>query len=219
MMTYQEGIVDVTINDVSLLSEYVCMLSVVTITPLIKKQYLVDIPGTDGARDLTDWFGSPRFEARTLTIRTQCCREGAADCAARLSNAFGGRTVAVRMTSDPGVYRTGIVTQVSATGPQMSDDVILTICCDPCRYADEETVQAAAASDTAVSYVWGNNGNRPVVPEIVSESDTVIAMGTSKWALTKGTYRLPGLAIPGGSSITVQVSGGPLIARYREAIL
>lgn len=219
MMTYQDEIVDVTIDGVSLLSEYVCMLSEVTITPLIKKQYLVDIPGTDGSRDLTDWFGVPRFEARTLTIRAQCCREGAVDCAARLANAFGGRTVAVRLTSDPGVYRTGIVTQVSATGPLLSDEVILTIVCDPCRYADAETVQAVPASETAVTYEWTNGGTRPVVPEIVSESDTVIALGLSKWALSKGTYRLPGLAIPGGSSITVKISGGPLTAKYREAIL
>lgn len=218
-MTYRDDIVDATINGISLLSEYACALSEVSITPLIKKQYLVDIPGTDGTRDLTDWFGAPRFEARTLTVRAQCCKEGAADCAARLSNAFGGRTVSVRLSSDPGVYRTGSVTQVSATGPQLSDDVILTMVCDPYRYADNLTIHTVSASESAVTYVWSNAGTRPVVPEIVSESDTVIQLGTSRWALSKGTYRLPGLTIDGGSSITVQISGGALTASYREAIL
>lgn len=219
MMTYSDAPVDASLSGVSLLEKYACMLTAVTITPLIKKQYLLDIPGTDGSRDLTEWFGAPRFEARTVTIRAQCCREGAADCAMRLSNAYGGCSVTLRLTNDPGVYRTGIVTQVSATGPLMSDEVILTIVCDPCRYADDETIQTAPASDSAVTYVWANHGTRPVVPELVSESDTTIALGYSKWALSKGSYKLPGLAIPGGSSISVKISGGPLTATYREAYL
>lgn len=219
MMIYADELVDVSIDGASLLTDYACTLSTVSITPLIKKQYLVDIPGTDGNRDLTEWFGAPRFEARTVTIRAQCCREGAADCAARLSNAFGGRTVAIRLSSDPGFYREGIVTQISATGPLMSDEISMMVACDPYRLTDAETVQEAPASETAVDYEWCNHGTRPVVPEIVSEPDTIIATGTSKWALSKGTYRLPGLAIAANSSISVQISGGPLTATYREAIL
>lgn len=218
-MNYSDVIVDVIINDMSLLSDFVCQINLVTISALVKKRYLVDIVGTDGNRDLTDWFGAPRFESRVLKIYAQCYVETATACANRLANLFAGKTVEVQLSFDSGVYRTGIVTQIAPTGPLMSDEVVITIDCNPYRYAVEQTVHTIPASADAVTYIWVNLGTQDVIPEIVSDSDTTIICGTAQYSLTKGTYILPGLAIPGNSSISVEITGGAITASYREAVL
>lgn len=218
-MYCRDDIVDVSINDWSLLEDLACAITAITISPLIKKQYLLDIVGADGAKDLLSWFGAPHFESRTLTVRAQCCREGAAQCAARLSNLFAGQSVNIRLSNDCDVYRTGTVTQISATGPLLSDEVIITILCDPYRYNTDLTLYRISASPSATSHTWLNGGARNVAPEIVSESDTVLEVGDSRYTLTAGHYLLSEITIPGGSSITVQVIGGPITVSYREAIL
>lgn len=217
-MAYNDKVVDAVINGISLLNDAACQINLVTITPLTKKRYLVEVAGTDGNRDLSDWFGAPRFESRILKIHAQCFSAPATVCADSLANIFAGKTVQVKLSFDDTGYRVGTVTQIAATGPQMSDEVVITIDCDPYRYAAEKEYNIPASSEAA-AHIWTNTGTRDVIPEIVAEGDVTISCGTSKYSLTKGSYVLAGLAIAANSSITVEISGSAVTARYREAFL
>ena len=212
-------IVDVLIDGESLVYDYLCVINAVTITPLIKKQYLVDVPGADGTKDLTAWFGVPRFESRTLKIYCQCAAEPAKDCADKLLRRWIGKTVNVELSFDDGYYRTGTVTQVMPAGPGLSDEIVITVFCEPCKYMHYEVIHRIPASAEATDYVWSNNGTLDVLPVLTAlEGEVTLLIGTAKFTLTSGTFMLPELVIAGDSSITVTVSGGALEARYREAV-
>lgn len=212
-------IVDVTIGGESLVYDYLCVINAVTITPLVKKQYLVDVPGADGSKDLSSWFGAPRFESRTLKIYCQCAAEPATDCADKMVSRWVGRTLDVVLSFDDMFYRTGMVTQVMPAGAGPSDEIVITILCEPCRYLCYEVIHRIPTSAEVREYTWWNNGTLDVLPTLtVPEDDITLLMGTAKFTLTAGTFLLPELVIPGNSSITVTVSGGALEARYREAV-
>lgn len=212
-------IADVVIERESLMNDYCCIVNKITITPLTKKQYLVDVPGADGSRDLAVWFGSPRFESRTLKIYVQSTIENARICADRLANKWTGKTVDIRLSFDEDFFRRGMVMQVSPTGTELSDEVVISILCDPCRYRNFERTYDIPASEIEVSYVWRNDGVLDVVPTLLVQDENVtLKFGVSNVTLSSGTHILPELAIPGESKITVTAAGGAFRAKYREAI-
>lgn len=210
--------IDVTINGKSLTSDYLCIISQVSITALRKKEYTVDLPCADGSRDLTAWFGAPRFEMQTLTIELISAAEGASAVADKMTANWLGQTVKVELSCDDQYYREGIVSKIVPSGAEVSGAIRLDIACQPCRYFATERTYAISAG-TAKDYTWVNAGAIDVVPELTaSESSVVIQRGTATYTLSPGKYLLAGLSIPANDQIDVTVSGGALAVRYREAI-
>lgn len=208
--------VDVVIGGVSMLHDLHCLVNAVTISPLTKKQYLIDIVGADGTKDLTEWFGNPRFESQTMMIYVESAAETSRECTDRLNNLWTGQSVQIALSFEPGFYRVGTVTQIA---PTESAEIVIVVYCEPCRYRDSETVYEMVASEAEIYHTWKNSGTLDVYPElIVADLDVTITRDAAKYVLTAGTYLLPELSIPGGSEITVGVSGGVLQARYREAV-
>lgn len=214
------NVIDAVIDGVSLVYDCHCLINAIYISPLVKKQYLVDMAASDGTKDLSTWFGAPRFESRTLTIYAQCMEGTAADCADRFSNTLVGDVVSVELSLDPGLFRTGMFLQARPSSGDGSNVLQITILCDPYRYRMDEVIHEIPASDEAISYTWCNNGKQTVIPSVqVTGEAAVILCGTSRYNLTNGEFLLADLAIEGNSETTVEITGGPLEVRYREAVL
>lgn len=210
---------DITINGKSLTRDYLCIITQVTITPLAKKEYTVDLPCADGDLDLSAWFGSPRFAQQTLSIELISANSSAETTAQCMIEAWLGQSVQVCLTTDPEHYRIGTVQQIAPAGANTAGAIRIKISCRPCRYFMTERTYSVAASTAEKSLTMVNDGTMDVVPTLTASGKAVtIKHGDATYTLAVGEYLIAGLAIKGKSSIAVKISGGSLTVKYREAI-
>lgn len=209
---------DMLFNGKSALAYFGLDLQDCYITPPARKQYIIDIPGADGAIDLMQGMGPARYSPRTITATFSISAADARTAVDRILADLEGRTVPVVLPDDPTHYMTGTV-HMSGAGYRTGDSVQLVITCAPWRYAMAEVVHSIPASESDVTYTWENSGTREAVPEVTAEADVRIVFGAASMAISAGTYLLTALTIAGKGSITVSVSGGAMTVRYREAIL
>lgn len=188
------------------------------ITTPKQKRHLIDVPAADGNVDAMEGIGEPAYENRTVTACFKM-HMPAEDTRARIINDLEGRTVEIVLPNDLRHYMTGRV-HIAGAGYRTGGELLVTADCLPWRYARDEVVIPAAASETEAQHVWWNQGRRLAVPEItVEDADVTFAVNGVTKLLAQGTHLLSELAIPGFSSITITAHGGAFTARYREAIL
>lgn len=210
---------DILIDGKSLTRDYLCIISQVAITPLAKKEYVVDLPCADGELDLTTWFGAPRFAQQTLTIELISANATADETAQSMIEAWLGKSVQICLTTDPEHYRIGTVQQIVPSDASAAGTIKLKISCRPCRYFATERTYSVVASTTEKALTMDNDGTMDVVPTLTASGSAVtIKHGDATYTLAVGEYLIAGLAIAGKSSISIKVSGGALAVKYREAI-
>lgn len=185
----------------------------------VRKTYPIDIPGGDGQIDAMRGLGDPVYAVRTLTASFKTMERNAQDTVQRLLDELEGREVEIVAPDKPNHYWIGEL-HIQGAGCRSGADITITATVFPWRYARCEVVHKIPASAEDVRYSWSNSGSRPVVPELtVPGAPVTITMGDKTITLSAGVYDLTSLKIPGGGIITLQISGGPVTARYREAIL
>ena len=211
---------DMSFDGKSALSQYGLSLVSASITPPVRKRYWVDIPGGDGAVDLYEGLGEPAYENRSLTAVFRPVGEFQ-QTVERLVNNLEGHTMQITLPNDSQHYMSGCVHIPAAFAPSISScgEITISATCLPWRYSKAETVYQAPKSENAVQHTLRNAGSRSVVPTVIVEGEAIIEIGTTSSALAAGTYQMTGLRIPGGGSISIKVSGGPVEIRYREAML
>lgn len=213
--------VDITLDQVSLTEMLGVTIDEIAISPLLMKQYTVEVPGTNGTVDLSDWFGSPRYESRTLSIAVSCFRFPFVETESEAENLLLGKIFDFRLSIKQGYFYHGKVTQItaveqSATGAAL---ILITAICDPYCYADRLTEIHCDASSTDLMVTVSNSGTMPVSPEITAEGDVHLTDGASVYKLCAGTFQLPGLVLLGKSDKTLTYSGAAFTIRFREAVL
>lgn len=202
----------------STLKDYLLDLQSCYITAPVRKQYLVNVFGADGEDDLADGLGPARYETRTVTAKFLPAVSGGRGLVSALLHELEGRTVQIVLPDDPEHYMTGCV-HVASAGIGDSGEITITARCLPWRYAATECVCVCPASESDAEYTLYNSGGREAVPTVTVSADARITMDGVSLALSAGTYLLTELTIPGGESISFQVSGGPVELRFREAVL
>lgn len=213
--------IDVTLDHVSLTEMLGVMIDEITISPLLMKQYSVEVPGIDGTVDLSQWFGGPRYESRTLSIAVSCFRSSSVETESEAENLLLGKIFDFRLSIKQGYYYHGKVTQITAaeqSAPQ-SALILISAICDPYCYSDRLTEIHCDPSATDLMITVSNSGTMPVSPEITTEGEVHLTDGVSVYKLSEGTFQLPGLVLLGKSDKTLTYSGAAFTIRFREAIL
>lgn len=183
-----------------------------------RKRNLVGVLGADGDVDYMKGLGEPTYESRTLQAEFTIIGRPE-DVVARLQDEVEGVTIPIILPDDPNRYVTGDA-HISQAVMKPGGIVVITAICQPWRLSIVPVTHRIAASEDAKTFTWFNFGKRTAVPELtVSDEDVTIRSGDVSWILTAGTHLLPELAIPGGGSVSVVISGGSMIAEYQEAIL
>ena len=185
----------------------------------------MDKPGGHGHWDLSTVLtdGEPVYEARTLTATLECSegdrlsREAAIDT---MINWLDGWTVQIILPDRPLQYVSGVVHVERVYNDMAHASVAVTAVCDPWRYNIDETVVNLTAATQAQNADIVNPGRLSVVPVVEIAAGTVnLAFGTSSWALSAGSYKLPDLRLTNGTHKLTYSGTGTVRITFREGVL
>ena len=109
----------------------------------------LDIPGKDGALDLSEAFGELRFNQRKviLPFKLRAEPEAAEQKISEVANLLSGKKVKITLDKDPEYYYLGRL-EVEGKFLQPVCQIFVTALCDPYKYKreiTEETLQLMAA--------------------------------------------------------------------------
>ena len=191
-----------------------------------RKAILVDKPGGHGHWDLSAVLtdGEPVYEARTLTATLECSegdrlsREAEIDI---MINWLDGWTMSIILPDRPLQYLTGVVHVERLYNDMAHASVAVTATCEPWRYNSTETVVNLVANTVAQKADLVNPGRMTVVPllEVTAEPTVNLTFGTSSWALSTGSYKLPDLRLTQGAHQLSYQGSGTVKITFREAVL
>ena len=196
-----------------------------TLTPPKPKTYYVAIPGRDGDLDLSEALtGEVHYENR-IAVFSFIASDGSysdrEDLLSEIVAQIHGKRLQIVDPDYPGYYLSGRCTVTERTNINAYGTITVEANCDPYKYALEQTTRTVSVTPSAgtLAVVCTNTGVQTVTPTITVTGSVTLTFGTITTTLSAGTYVLPALQFPAGTT-TVQVSGNGTIAfTYREAIL
>ena len=180
--------------------------------PAVKVQK-IDIPGADGALDLTDFFGEPKYENVThrFDFSTGIPQAEFITLFTRIKNAIHGKKMRVILDDDPLFFWNGRCHVSSFTSEKGIGTISIECDCAPWKYKIDHTTVAKVIDGTQV--ITLTNARKRAVPEVqvYTEGTMNITYGVNIWDLGSGTYTLPELELLEGEN-TVTVTGTGTIA-------
>ena len=197
----------------------------VDIEPAQPKLNMIDIPGADGSKDLTELpSGRVTYKDRKITW-TFALRPGD-DWEAKfreISNTFNGHKWQMIIT-DPEAryYYVGRTTVKKYTHSKLLRQIVIEAVCSPYQLSISQTTVTESLTTTNKSITLVNNGIMPVVPSIKVSAATVLTFGGASLTVNAGTHS--GLDIvlkKGNNTLTARTSSGTgtIEIKYREGSL
>ena len=182
----------------------------------------IDIEGADGALDLTDFFGEPKYEDVTHKFKFSSIVPYAEFQTqySTIKNAIHGKKMRVILDDDPLFYYVGRPYVSKFTNEKNIGFISIEVECEPYKYKLEKTVVSGTVVESAIVHLI--NSRKRSVPEVTITTDTSLRLeyqGSNVWDLGSGSYTLPELELVEGEN-TVTVTGtGTVTFTYQEARL
>lgn len=189
--------------------------------PAVKTK-TIDIEGTDGVLDLTDFFGEPKYEnvTHTFEFSTLVPQNEYLSLFSAIKNAIHGRKVRIVLDDDTAFFYVGRCFVSSFTNEKGVGIVSVECDCEPYKYKLNKTVVTAAIDGTKT--ITLTNGRKRAVPEVTITTETslnIVYQAVNVWDLGAGSYTLPELELTEGEN-TVTVTGtGTVTFTWQEAML
>lgn len=197
----------------------------------------IEIPGTDGYLDMTDYFGT-RYENRTLKIECDVedrSYENWVSKVSQISNYLHGKKRDLVFDWDPGYYYTGRGAVKVEKDNRTYSTIILEFDCEPYKYE---------IYDSSGNWLWNpfsfidgvirNYGNlevngtlelqvigsaMSVVPEITASAAMNVTYGSETYSLLPGLNYLLDLEITEGEHTMTFTGNGTVSVLYRGGSL
>lgn len=190
-------------------------------SPTVKVQK-VDIPGADGALDLTDFFGEPKYEDVThrFDFSTAYPQEEFISQFTTVKNAIHGKKMRVVLDDDPLFFWIGRCHVSGFTSENGIGTISVECDCQPWKYKQEQTVIAQVISGT--NTITLTNGRKRAVPEVqvFTEAGSLnINYQGNIWDLGSGNYTLPELELVHGDNLVTVTGTGTITFVWQEGEL
>ena len=188
-------------------------------SPTVKERK-IDIEGADGALDLTDFFGEPKYENVTHKFEFQTIVPQAQFLSlfSSVKNALHGKKMRIILDGDPLFYYLGRLKVSSFTNEKNVGTISIECDCEPYKYKLAKTVVSVAVAGSATT-IKLNNGRKRAVPEITTTASMTIAFDGWSVSRSAGTFVIPELELVEGEN-TVTVTGtGKITFTWQEGDL
>lgn len=210
------GIPFAVINDRSSLADWGLLLRHWEAEPPKVKEVMVELPGGDGAADLTEALGQVRYEMRQVRMEFALLPEKRAQwCMIREAflKEVHGKKCDVELSAMPGWAFRGRcqVTEIKET-PYVAVTVVMEA--QPYQYRNQPT-KVIAGNGTVGLY----NAQKPVVPQVTCTHNARIAFGESYVELAPGSHRIPALQLKEGVTEVEVETEGTVTFTYEEGRL
>lgn len=197
----------------------------VDVQPAEPKLNLVDIPGADGSKDMSELPGGRlNYKNRTITWTFALYPGENWDSKHRqVSNALNGKRCSITLDTNPGYYYSGRVVVKKYNKDRVLRQITVEAICYPYMLKQNQTVVTADLTSTSFKSVVLPNEKMPAVPVInVTKETTIRWAGASMTVPAGSSYTNPAIELkPGQNSLEAKtVSGtGKITVTYQEGSL
>ena len=188
-------------------------------SPKPKTKY-VEVEGSDGVLDYTEYFGDVKYENRSLSFKLakpNIVPGGYEALYSVVQDYLQGKKMQIILDDDPAYYYLGRVTINEWKSSKRIGEIVIECDCEPYKYKLEETVVSKAVSSSAT--ITLSNSRKKAVPLITTDAQFTIAFDGYTGTFSAGTFTIPELELVEGAN-TVTVTGtGNISFVYREGRL
>lgn len=186
------------------------------------KTNLIEIEGSDGSIDLTDFFGEPKYGDVThkFTFSSIVPRSDFLSHYSYVKNALHGQKLRIVLDDDPSFYYVGRCTVSKFTAPNGVGIISVECECEPYKYKTTQTVVTRAVD--GVEVVTLTNARKRAVPEVTITTATslnIVYQAYNVWDLGSGSYTLPELELVEGENNVTVTGVGNITFAWQEAML
>ena len=188
-------------------------------SPTVKERK-IDIEGADGALDLTDFFGEPKYENVTHKFEFQTIIPQAQFLSlfSSVKNALHGKKMRIILDGDPLFYYLGRLKVSSFTNEKNVGTISIECDCEPYKYKLAKTVVSVAVAGSATT-IKLNNGRKRAVPEITTTASMTIAFDGWSVSRSAGTFVIPELELVEGENFVTVTGTGKITFTWQEGDL
>ena len=187
-------------------------------SPAVKENKL-DIPGTDGSIDMTDFFGEPKYEnvIHKFEFSALVSPGEAPALFSRVKNALHGKKRKIILDDDPAFYYVGRCHVSSYTDEKGIGKLSIECDCEPYKYKISKTAITIAINGTQT--VTLTNARKRAVPAITATGAMTIGFGGGSWSISAGTYTIPELELAEGDNPVEVTGAGSITFTWQEGDL
>lgn len=184
------------------------------------KTNYVEIPGSDGEKDLTEAFGEIFYKDRTISPTFDMFQKPSDFFILKdeITNYLNGKKLKIIFDTDPNYYYYG---RCKVTGFSVDKTIAhLTIeaKCDPYKYKLNPTIITNDVS-AGNTYTYSND-RKKVIPTLELSSSMRLEFNGNSYSLSAGTHKILGIEfVEGNNTIKVVEGSGILTVTYQEARL
>ncbi len=194
------------------------MKSYPAITPPTMKTKYVDVPGADGALDLSRTLtGYMQYNRRTITMEFTITapREEWPDVHSRIMDDLHGQEVSIVLDDDPEYFYTGTLSVQGYDPQKVTSGVTILADVEPYKTKVEPTRRTFAVSGSLTASITVMR--KPVIPVITASADMEMTYGAATVDLPAGESIFPDLILRKGVENTFTFKGnGSVTFEYRE---
>lgn len=189
------------------------------------RENLVEVPGMDGAIDLSACpAGDVAYSPRALSITlersdgTRASREAAIDA---MVNALDGKSLKITLPDGVDHYVWGRVRVARQYSNLAHAQVIVSATCDPYRYKAAPTTVTGTVPESGTLSLTLANERRPVVPTVEVSAAATLTFGGKDIAVAAGSHRSLDIRLAAGNNtLAVTAAAGTTVSiTYQEAAL
>ena len=186
-------------------------------TPDVKTEE-VEVLGSDGTIDYTEYFGEIFYKNRSLTFPFTIKAKTPEDIDQVYKDVckkIHGKKVEIVLDWDTDYYFKGRITVGELTHQKRIGTFTITCDCEPYRYKNDVTVSACAVSGTTtVTYI---NDQKNVTPQFkISSPMTISFENVTTTIKTDGTFTVPGIVFKEGENVVTYTGHGTVEVSYQE---
>ena len=203
------------------------ILSGVLIPPATPKTNYVDVPGADGAVDLTEALGEVKYNDRegckfTFSMNPADDLSEAAweEKKTEVSNLLNGRKFNnITLDKDPDFYYTGRITVSEYLSNKRKRQIVVTGRLSPWKWKQNKTVVTFNLTESEKTVIL-LNGRKSVVPVFECTNDnTVVVFGGITKTMNAGTHKFLDICFKEGSNALKLSGTGTIKITYQEGEL
>lgn len=180
----------------------------------------VEIPGSDGVKDLTEAFGEVNYNNRTLVFNFDLFQSPSTwwNLKENISKFLNGKKIKIILDQDDNYYYLGRCKITNFSNEYTVAHLTIECDCEPYKYKQNETSDTKTVT-AGTTYTYSNL-NKSVIPTLVLSAAMTLEFNGNTYSLVAGTHKVLDIKfIEGNNNIKVTDGSGKLTVKYQEATL
>ena len=179
----------------------------------------IEIPGRDGALDLSESLGEIKYKNRTLSFEFDLFNPISFYTTQReITNYLDGRKLKITLDQDPNYYFYGRCRVNSSSITKNLGHFTVECICEPYRYKQSiTTISNSVSTGNSYNYI---NDRKSVVPTLTLSSAMTLEFDGNTYSLNSGSQKVLDIEFKEGTNTIKVINGsGTLSVSYQEASL